>query len=167
MTEQQHLWEEPQLKRCSACGLSKPLEDFNRRSTSPDGRQWNCRKCNRRWHALNRERHNEMIHARTERVRRERAVLILEYLRCHPCVDCGETDPIVLEFDHLRDKIMDVTSLAKGGHSWRVVMDEIAKCEVVCANCHRRRTAARRRTLRYLAVLASEGDEGGSTEAEE
>ena len=60
----------------------------------------------------------------------------------HPCVDCGETDPIVLEFDHLRDKKF---SIAKGwrGHEWQKVLDEIAKCEVVCANCHRRRTARR------------------------
>lgn len=163
--EQQHLWEEPQLKRCSTCRLRKPLEDFNRRSTSPDGRQWNCRDCNRRWHELNRERHNAMIHARTERLRRERAALILEYLRGHPCVDCGETDPIVLEFDHLRDKIMDVTSLAKAGHSWQAVLDEIAKCEVVCANCHRRRTAMRSRSFRYVAGVELQGAQAPSPEA--
>jgi hypothetical protein len=56
--------------------------------------------------------------------------------------DCGETDPLVLEFDHLGDKSFNI---AKGirDHSWQSVLDEIRKCEVVCANCHRRRTALR------------------------
>jgi hypothetical protein len=62
-----------------------------------------------------------------------------EFFGEHPCVDCGETDPLVLEFDHLADKRFNI---AKGmrDRSWQAVLDEIAKCDVVCANCHRRRT---------------------------
>jgi hypothetical protein len=56
---------------------------------------------------------------------------------------------VVLEFDHLRDKAFDI-----GRHlsrrSWQSVLGEMAKCEVVCANCHRRRTARRRVTRRSL-----------------
>lgn len=58
------------------------------------------------------------------------------------CVDCGEVDPIVLEFDHLRDKEFNLAHYAKA--SWERLHAEIAKCEVVCANCHRRRTHSRR-----------------------
>jgi hypothetical protein len=49
---------------------------------------------------------------------------------------------MVLEFDHLRDKEF---SISKGlvDRNWQSVLDEIAKCDVVCANCHRRRTAKR------------------------
>jgi hypothetical protein len=67
---------------------------------------------------------------------------LVDFLREHPCVDCEEDDPIVLEFDHLRDKKF---SISEGLQSrrWQDVLDEIAKCEVVCANCHRRRTAKR------------------------
>ena len=67
--------------------------------------------------------------------------LLIEYLSSHPCADCGETDIIVLEFDHLRDKEADVSVLAREGYSLEKVKREIDKCEVVCANCHRRRTA--------------------------
>jgi hypothetical protein len=65
--------------------------------------------------------------------------------------NCGETDPIVLEFDHLRDKKFNIGK-AWRGHEWQSVLDEIAKCEVVCANCHRRRTACRGGFIR--AVVA-------------
>ena len=66
----------------------------------------------------------------------------MAYFRDHPCVDCGETDPIVLEFDHLRDKKFGISTGIRN-RNWADVLDEIAKCEVVCANCHRRRTVRR------------------------
>jgi hypothetical protein len=61
----------------------------------------------------------------------------------HPCVDCGERDPAVLEFDHLGPKRDHVAWLAGTGYSVGVLEDEIEKCQVVCVNCHRRRTATR------------------------
>jgi hypothetical protein len=62
-------------------------------------------------------------------------------------VDCGESDPIVLEFDHIRGKkVGDVSTLAGQAFSWHKLSAEIAKCEVRCANCHRRRTYERRKS---------------------
>jgi len=57
------------------------------------------------------------------------------------CTDCGEKDPIVLEFDHKEPahKELDVSRLI--GKSIKRLQKEIDKCEVVCANCHKRRTA--------------------------
>lgn len=60
-----------------------------------------------------------------------------------PCVDCGESDPIVLTFDHLSDKITDVAKMIQS-YSWAAVEREIAKCDVRCFNCHMRRTAHQR-----------------------
>ena len=64
-------------------------------------------------------------------------------------MDCGIADPVVLEFDHVGEKRFDV---GKGfeAYGWNRVLEEIASCEVVCANCHRRRTAERRGALRLI-----------------
>ena len=60
------------------------------------------------------------------------------------CVDCGIVNPIVLDFDHLHDKKYNVSRMIHDGFSWAAIKKEIAKCEVVCANCHRVRTHMRR-----------------------
>jgi hypothetical protein len=70
---------------------------------------------------------------------------VIEYLREHPCVDCGEADIVVLQFDHVANKERDVARMLSGSWTWSAIEREIAKCEVRCANCHRLRTA-----LRYL-----------------
>jgi hypothetical protein len=79
--------------------------------------------------------------------RRKKEVLIEnrarlnEYKATHPCVDCGEADPIVLEFDHVAGKKrMELSRMLTHGCSWETIMSEIAKCVMRCANCHRRKT---------------------------
>jgi 5-methylcytosine-specific restriction endonuclease McrA len=79
-------------------------------------------------------------------------VWVAQYFKDHPCVDCGETDLLVLEFDHLRDKKFSISRLIQDGSQKRLE-DEIAKCEVACANCHRRRTARRNNSWRLGAVV--------------
>ena len=131
-------------KRCVTCKLLKPLADFNVRRASPDGRQPSCRECNRAWHAANKEDHNRLIRARARRYKAALQQRIIEYLLEHPCVDCGEDDIVVLEFDHVRgEKVAAVTTLVGSLEPWARVAAEIAKCDVRCANCHRRRTAER------------------------
>src|SRR5207302_6595194 len=68
--------------------------------------------------------------------------LLQDYLRSHPCVDCGETDIVTLQFDH-RDRATKrkEVALLVVQTAWSIVQTEIAKCDVRCANCHRRRTA--------------------------
>lgn len=71
---------------------------------------------------------------------REINMWLAEYLKSHPCVDCGETDILVLEFDHC-DPDDKLNSIAKLRRNLNKLKAEMAKCEVVCCNCHRRRTA--------------------------
>jgi len=68
---------------------------------------------------------------------------ITTYLKTNPCVDCGETDPVILEFDHIKDKDFNISDAARKGVSIKKLKDEIAKCEVRCANCHRKKTYER------------------------
>lgn len=71
---------------------------------------------------------------------------VAEYLRGHPCVDCGEIDSIVLEFYH-RDraaKRIEISRMLRRGFSLESVKAEVGKCDVRCANCHRRKTHQQR-----------------------
>lgn len=142
------LFDVADVKRCSTCREIKPLAEYNRRTAAPYGHQPACRACNAAYHRANWHRHMAQIKARAERRRAAARAFVIEYLREHPCVDCGEADIVVLEFDHLRDKRANVGSLIGTSEIWRI-QEEIAKCEVVCANCHRRRTAARANSYRH------------------
>lgn len=102
-----------------------------------------CRsKYHRQHYELNKARYIEQA-TRNNPIQRQRARdYVLAYLAEHPCVDCKEGDPVVLDFDHLRDKKYNICNLVRNGASLETIRIEIEKCEVRCANCHRRRTAA-------------------------
>lgn len=77
--------------------------------------------------------------------RKERRAWLDAHKVASGCIDCGyNAHPRALDFDHIgTDKIGDVGRLAHHRIAWDRLMAEIAKCEVVCANCHRLRTAQR------------------------
>jgi hypothetical protein len=101
-----------------------------------------CRDCNRessrRYYAANRAAHVRLIGERTARRRLEVKEFLVDYLRAHPCVDCGEADLRVLDFDHRPEgqKRHDVMRMVNDGYSIARVADEIGKCDVRCRNCH-------------------------------
>lgn len=66
-----------------------------------------------------------------------------------PCADCGgKFPPVCMDFDHVRGT--KKFNMAKAVHrSLKAIDEEIAKCDVVCSNCHRIRTASRL-TLKYI-----------------
>lgn len=61
------------------------------------------------------------------------------------CVDCGEQDPVVLEFDHVKGKkSYNISDMVRCYYSIDSIKNEMRKCQIRCANCHRRRTFERR-----------------------
>jgi 5-methylcytosine-specific restriction endonuclease McrA len=148
------------MKNCTLCQTQKDLSQFNKKSSNKDGLQNVCRECNakrsKQYYAENREKHLKIIRKRSNKVIANNQKYIVEYLQNNPCVDCKEFDIIVLEFDHQRDKNKNISSLVSEGYSLDTVKKEIEKCEVVCANCHRRRTAKElnhyRHTLKFRGV---------------
>lgn len=79
--------------------------------------------------------------------KRETGLRITKYKSETPCADCGGIfPPCCMDFDHLpgTKKLYAVGTMVSHGHSWPKIEVEIAKCELVCANCHRIRTQDRR-----------------------
>jgi hypothetical protein len=66
---------------------------------------------------------------------------IVAYLNEHHCVDCGESDPVVLTFDHMRGEKKDnISDMVNHGFGLETIKTEIEKCDVTCFNCHSLRT---------------------------
>lgn len=134
-----------ETRLCNHCGERKPIEEFNWRWKHLNKRQSTCRTCQneqkRNWYKRNKKTHiPNMVENRVKKQSAGREY-VWSYLTTHPCLDCGEKDPIVLEFDHVKGKKRaSISRLLRNGHSVEVIQEEINKCEVVCANCHRRRT---------------------------
>jgi hypothetical protein len=95
-------------QRCSRCGELEPVSTFAWHRRDRGQRDTYCRACRaayKREHYLaNRERYIAAATRRKEMLIAERVRFLVEFLRERPCIDCGESDPVVLEFDHLADK---------------------------------------------------------------
>jgi hypothetical protein len=134
-------------KICFKCKESKDVEEFVPRSDNKFKRQSYCRSCKRIYdNEYHRKRSVEAKKHKNKSQKLRLQILknwIYIYLKKRGCVDCGENDVVVLEFDHLRDKSYNISDMLRHGYSIQNLEKEIKKCEVVCANCHRRRTAKR------------------------
>jgi hypothetical protein len=132
-------------KSCSACGQVKDVTEFNYRAKAKGLRQRYCRICTRLQLKTHYERHTayylRKARRRNHKIKRLNQEKLLGYLAEHPCVDCGEADVVCLEFDHVRGEKLKPISAMVGTYEWETIKREVEKCEVRCANCHRRKTA--------------------------
>jgi hypothetical protein len=84
-----------------------------------------CKTCfieyKRLWYERNREKHIAHVRKARDKTGDENQLRVWKYLAQHPCVDCGERDPVVLQFDHLRDKRDDVAYMCKAGFAWSTI----------------------------------------------
>lgn len=135
------------VKTCAKCGESRPNEDFARNKRAADGLQSRCRVCNNAWAKAHydafsqekREHYTDRVSRRNKEVR-----AWINSFKDQPCMDCGGTFPAVaMDFDHRPGevKVKEVNKMYK--NSKAAILAEIAKCDVVCANCHRIRTQQR------------------------
>ncbi|MGI9057872.1 MAG: hypothetical protein ACR2H5_04790 [Ktedonobacteraceae bacterium] len=151
-------------KICSGCGEMRDIErDFAWKNMAKGTRQRWCKFCqaeaNRKHyqnnkqvyiehahehHQNNRERYIDLARKRAINRHTENRQRLYEYLLTHPCVDCGQDDIRVLEFDHVRGgKKKSISRLLSIDAPWKAIQAEIEKCEVRCANCHRIKTNER------------------------
>ena len=132
-------------RRCGRCCRELPIASFNRHR---DGYQWWCRDCFRAYFRSRAELHRDQSRAARRSRQRAARAFVSQYLSERCCVDCGEADARVLEFDHLLQKRANVTDMMRAGASLIRLEQEFADCAVVCVNCHRVRTTTRGRSWR-------------------
>jgi hypothetical protein len=142
-----------ETKRCPKCEVDVPVSQFNRRR---DGRCASyCKACLslycRNHYVANSVQYNKRRLESQRRYRIRNREYIIEYLRTHACVDCGESDPVVLDFDHIGHKETEVSNVSRCAFSLSRLKLEISHCEVRCARCHRRRTA---KQFSWLVIAA-------------
>ena len=134
------------MNKCNTCKKQKDRSEFNKKASRKNGLQPSCRDCSkkssRKYYAENRELHKKNTCKRKKISIQRSREWVFNYFKDKSCVDCGEKDPIVLEFDHVRGiKEHNVSSMVVENHSLKRIKLEINKCEIRCANCHRRKTA--------------------------
>lgn len=127
----------PTTMKCSKCHIDKPEEEFPFKSKALNKRSSVCKECQREYKIKYYRNNKESHYKRNNETEKRIVEYILEYKRGHPCCICGESSPECLDFHHLRDKDIEVSKLRTNGSIKRVI-EEISKCVVLCANCHRK-----------------------------
>lgn len=133
------------LKRCTKCGDEKELEEeFCFVNKAKGKRRSICRACQRilwdAWYSNtdNRKSHLKRTIANNKINYWKLRQKVNDFLKTHPCVDCGESDYRVLEFDHIiGKKEFNISDGPNKFRAWKRIASEIEKCEIRCANCHR------------------------------
>lgn len=137
------------MKVCCRCKGVKTLSEFTANKTKKDGVNPTCTDCHRQYtrehYKQNKGVYKDKARKRNLKVHKDNKKE-LDLLKSVPCTDCGvQYPPYIMDFDHVNgDKLMEVSRLLRRRVSLDVLKAEVAKCEVVCSNCHRERTYQRR-----------------------
>jgi hypothetical protein len=153
-----------EFRHCPKCDEYLPSSTFTRRANG----RWSsyCKPCMslycRQHYAANAAKHNARRSVARQRYRVRNRAYVLDYLKTHPCVDCGESDLNVLELDHVdrEQKLEEVSLLSRRGRSLAQLKMEIERCEVRCVNCHRRRTARQFGWVKRISPLPGCSSDG-------
>jgi hypothetical protein len=138
-------------KICSKCRKRRQLRFFSRNKAKKDGYQNQCKDCHREYTKLHYQDNSEKYRDRLNANRNKRRIKFFTWLKTKHCIECGEQDFRVLEFDHrdpaeksfiISEKIADL--------SFETLNKEIEKCDILCANCHRKRTATQLNWYQFL-----------------
>lgn len=148
------------IKYCTKCKLEKEVNNFSKQGKYLSS--W-CKLCcsknakskydkspeiyrekTRMWRQKNKNLNRILQKKYTKTKRLKIKNLINNYKKNKPCIDCKILfDSIQMDFDHIRDKKFNISKYSQGGWGINSIKQEIAKCELVCANCHRLRTFLR------------------------
>lgn len=134
------------IKHCTECCKDKPLDEFSKDASVSDGKRAKCSRCTANAAAARYHQNGGREKRRGRmQLRRAEKYAALEPLKDVPCGDCGIRFPrVCMDFDHVSgEKILSISKMVHKDFSMEAILAEVAKCEVVCSNCHRIRTANR------------------------
>lgn len=129
------------IKLCKSCQTNKSLEEFGRNKRYPDGRQLKCKECrrayDRQWYATTPS--GQKWKKRSRERQKEIKAWFFEHKKTLKCNRCEEDHPATLDFHH-KDPSQKDLPLSEAIQKWskKRILKEIAKCEILCANCHRK-----------------------------
>ncbi len=129
-----------ETKKCSTCKHHKPIESFHRKGK---GLQPKCKSCQSAY-LHNHYLCNKAAYNRSKKKARQKVQNFISECKTKPCADCKQTyPPYVMDFDHKYNKDFCINRGEAQGIAKSRLIAEMAKCDVVCANCHRIRTHKR------------------------
>jgi hypothetical protein len=136
------------MRQCVGCGRRKRKKDFSFKCRKSGRLQARCKSCTSSYSRDHYKKNREKYYARNVQYKQgleTEASLVLRWLKQAPCLDCGGFyPPFVMDFDHVRgEKKFGISRYKSRGVPLPALLDEILKCELVCANCHRIRTCNR------------------------
>ena len=127
------------MKICCKCKLTLPLDQFKPNITKASGLQSQCVPCQKAY----RQKHYEANKAKYKDKAKERKTEFLrwwqDYKRNLVCQQCGEDHPATLDFHHTNpsEKEGNVSTLLRNENKTKLLA-EVAKCVILCSNCHRK-----------------------------
>jgi len=143
------------MKWCGGCKQNLPRDKFDKNGNCLRSLCKECRSDYRKGTPMS---DNAKKNARTKY--EENMTVYYDYLSTQKCADCGDTDIRVLEFDHLPEYEKSFNIAHRAGYfSWDKTSEEIKKCEVVCRNCHAKRTIDRRENAFITKYIKAQNSE--------
>jgi len=127
-----------ETKFCNKCGNDKPVDDFAWKNKNLQKRASNCKACQKIMKDCHYQENREAYIKKAARHRAAYAEWWKEFKATLSCEECGEDHPATIDFHHVRDKEITLANAIHQGWGKKRVMEEVAKCKVLCANCHRK-----------------------------
>jgi len=134
-------------KVCIKCKAEKLISEYQFKDKKNGLIRAQCKDCIREYrqeyYSNNKKGAVEYAKLSSKKTKYRNQQFVWDYLLEHPCVDCFESNPVVLDFDHRNssEKVFDINRAVASGWSLKKLKSEIDKCDVRCSNCHRIRTA--------------------------
>lgn len=127
-------------KTCCKCKLPKDIECFSIKRSSKDGKAKECKSCKRLYNQSLYKKHTQRERTRLKKRTNELRDWYKELKRNKCCSRCPENHPACIEFHHLdpKQKAFEISTCWRKGYSIQRIEEEIAKCIILCSNCHRK-----------------------------